>query len=98
MARGSRGALSWIGLLFVGLVAAILWIMDTDAVLRSTRPAYAWITVAVMWVEIAALMAVLIRRFRLRRPGLGLAIAIAFGAAAVNAVGAWLLAPAIVLG
>jgi len=91
-------ASSWAVLLIVGLLAALLWFMDNEALLRSTRPETAWITVGFMWIEIGALMAALIRRFRRHRHGLGLAIGIACVALVLNAVGAWLLAPAIVLG
>ena len=80
------------------LLAAALWLVDSEALLRSTRPSSAWITVAIMWIEIAALVAALLWRYRSRRPGLGLGIAMALGSAALNAIGAWLLFPAIVLG
>jgi hypothetical protein len=98
MASSSQGPLSWLLLLFLVLVAAALWLVDTESLLRSTRPSYAWVTVAIMWIEIAALISALIRRYRLGRRGLGLAIAISFAAAAVNAIGAGLMLPAIVMG
>jgi CHASE2 domain-containing sensor protein len=72
--------------------------MDNEALLRSLEPGSAWITIAVMWVEIAALVAALIRRYQLRSHSLRLPIAVAIVALVLNGIGVVIFLPAIVLG
>jgi hypothetical protein len=79
-------------------LASLVWFLDNETLLRSLQPGSAWITVAVMWVEIGALIGALIRRYRRRSQSLGLAIAVAAGALLVNGIGLVVLLPAIVLG
>jgi quinol-cytochrome oxidoreductase complex cytochrome b subunit len=98
MTKVSRPIVSWVALIVAVLIAALLWFLDNETLLRSTRPTYAWVTVAIMWIEIAALIAGLTWRYRRRRSGHGITIGVAVGAAVVNAVGAMLLLPAIVVG
>jgi hypothetical protein len=88
----------WVAFGILCALASLLWFMDNEVLLRSLQPGSAWITVAVMWVEIGALIGALIRRYRRRSQSLGLAVAVAAGALLVNGVGVVILLPAIVLG
>jgi len=97
MPIGRSKAVSWVIFMILCSVAALVWFMDDETLLRSTQPQTAWITLAFMWIEIAALMAALILRFRRGQTGLGLAIGVACAALSVNVAGAALLWPAIVL-
>ena len=98
MKSTSANAGGWVAFGILCALAALLWFIDNDALLRSLQPGSAWITVAVMWVEIAVLIATLIRRYRRRSQSLGLAIAVASAALLVNGIGVVMLLPAIVLG
>jgi hypothetical protein len=88
----------WVAFGILCALASLLWFMDNEVLLRSLQPGSAWITVAVMWVEIGALIGALIRRYRHRSQSLGLAVAVAAGALLVNGIGVVILLPAIVLG
>jgi len=88
----------WVVFGVLCVLASLLWFMDNEELLRSLQPGSAWITVAVMWVEIGALIATLIWRLVRRSSSLGLAIAVATGALVVNGIGVVWLWPAIVLG
>lgn len=88
----------WIAFGTLCALASLLWFIDNETLLQSLQPGSAWITIAVMWVEIAALIGALIRRYRRRSPSLGFAIVVASGAFLVNGIGVVMLLPAIVLG
>lgn len=80
------------------LLATLLWSMDTDVLLRSLTPApAAWAALAVLWIEIGALIFAFVRRYRLKRPGLGLCTGIAWSCAAVNLLLTIPLLPALAL-
>jgi len=88
----------WVAFGILCALASLLWFLDNEALLRSLQPGSAWITVAVMWVEIGALIATLIRRYRSQSQSLGFAIAVASGALLLNGIGVVMLLPAIVMG
>jgi len=94
----SATAGGWVAFGILCALASLLWFLDNEALLRSLQPDSAWITVAVMWVEIGALIATLIRRYRRRSQSLGFAIAVASGALLLNGIGVVMLLPAIVMG
>ena len=98
MKSTSATAGGWVAFGILCALASLLWFMDNEVLLRSLQPGSAWITVAVMWVEIGALIGALIRRYRRRSQSLGLAVAVAAGALLVNGIGVVILLPAIVLG
>ena len=94
----SATARGWVAFGILCALASLLWFLDNEALLRSLQPGFAWITVAVMWVEIGALIATLIRRYRSRSQSLGFAIAVASAALLLNGIGVVMLLPAIVMG
>jgi hypothetical protein len=94
MVARRTGAWCLIGILC--LLTAVIWFGDTRVVLGSTHPEVAWFAAAVMWVEIIAVSASLVLRYR-RLTGLGPTIAAASGSLSVNLVGALVLWPAIAL-
>lgn len=92
-----KTAASWIAFGLVGAFAALIWFLDNEALLRSTTPEWAWLTVGVMWIEIAGLCISLVWRYRHRVSSLGLPLAIAFASLGLNFVGALMLWPAFAL-
>ena len=55
------------GLVVMLLVSGILWGTDTHALLSASEPVIAWIAMVVLWVEIGALIATFVHRYRSKR-------------------------------
>ncbi len=89
--------LGWASVLVALLLAALLWSGDTDALLRSLTPApAAWTALAILWIEIGALIFAFVRRYQLKRRGLRLCAGIAWSCAGVNLLLTIPLLPALV--
>jgi len=80
------------------LVSATLWGTDTDALLSASTPTIAWIAVLVLWVEIGALIATFVLRYRARRRSLAPVFLVAAAGLLINLAGYIVLLPAIVMG
>jgi hypothetical protein len=92
-----KTAVSWIAFGLVTAFAALIWFLDNEALLRSTRPEWAWLTVGIMWIEISGQCISLFWRYLHRVSSLVLPLGIAFASLALNFVGALMLSPAFAL-
>lgn len=94
-----QGALTWLGVALALFIAALLWAMDTDALLSSLTPTIpAWIALGILWCEIGALTFVFVRRYRLKQPSLGICVPVAWACAGLNLILTLPLVPALALG
>lgn len=87
-----------IGLVLILLVSGILWGTDTAALLSASEPVIAWIAVVVLWVEIGALIAAFVYRYRSKRRSLTHVFLVAAVGLVINLAGYMVLLPAIVMG
>jgi hypothetical protein len=86
------------GLVLMLLVSGILWGTDTDVLLSASTPMIAWIAVVVLWVEIGALIATFVLRYRAQRRSLTPVLLVAAAGLVINLAGYIVLLPAIVMG
>lgn len=86
MRSSSPSIAQWSAFGLATLVAGLFWAVDVQGYLMSLRPEkIIWFPVAVLWLEIAIVIAALIRRHVAGIPAVGRSsILLAWGAAAVN--------------
>ena len=75
-----------------------MWGTDTDALLSASEPVIAWIAVVVLWVEIGALIATFVHRYRSKRRSFTPVFLVAAVGLVINLAGYMVLLPAIVMG
>lgn len=84
MSNASRAIFAWLVFALAIMLAGAVWKVDVEALLWTPSPNGAWFLVALLWIEIACVVAALLHRSLRGYSGFGLVLIISCAAAAVN--------------